>query len=281
MQASMGTLDLPELRTINDYKIDKSKFTMERNNCLVTPATAIDSSEGVLLYEYSHEVVQNTSVFGQFQIGVATLCFMDSDAVGESNCRLLGFVTRGSTKLLVAEDLGNSTLEVLMDEDGAVTRDLVLEIAYQVAKALSVYADLKIPHQGVHPSNIFQKEGIWILGPPFPLPIIDEIEVAEKNVRCSSPETPFGSRSTYEGDIWSYGVLLQQMLDKIKDRENAISEIIHLDDQSEGFLWKMIKRRTSTATINANLTLNGLISHCLEQKTPLRWSAHRVIKSSV
>lgn len=277
----MDSLELPELRSINDYQVDKSRNTMERHSSTVTPAKALGSDETVLLYEYSEDIVLNANIFGPFKIGVATLCYMDSEAVGENNVRLLGFVSRGETKLLVVEDLGNDSLEGLIKNEEFLTLEMIKDIAYQVARALEVYSDLKIPHHGVHPSNIFLKDGTWILGPPFPLPITDEIEISETNFKYSAPETPFGSRSTFEGDMWSYGVLLTQLLEKLKFRETAPSEIIPIEVNEEGFLWRLMKRRVSTTTFVLNMTLPRLADQCKQEKIPLRWSAHKVVRCSV
>ncbi|MGI8432809.1 MAG: protein kinase domain-containing protein [Chthoniobacterales bacterium] len=125
-----------------------------------------------------------------------------------------------ATPYVATEFIEGSTLRARMSQ-GAISPNEVLDIARQVASALSVAHRAGIVHRDIKPENIMLRPdgyvkvldfGIAQVTPPLGIPTETGREMIQGTARYMSHEQAGGRSVDARSDLWSLGVVLYEML---------------------------------------------------------------------
>ena len=119
--------------------------------------------------------------------------------------------------VIVMEFISGITLKELLKE-GALPTDLLIDYAIQIARGLEVVHETGVMHRDLKPANIMiTNEGVLkILD--FGLAKLHEASTVTRSgatigtVAYMSPEQARGDRVDFRTDIWSFGVILYEMM---------------------------------------------------------------------
>lgn len=281
MKKTLDTVPLPVFGKFDDFIPDKSRAIIEAHFGTITSGKMRESDLQVCVHEYYPSISSSSADFSRFKLTIETLYYMDQCAVGDENCKILGFLERQDDGCSIAfQELGENSLAKII-ETGKIEIQLIEAVAYYVGKALAVFADLKLAHQGVNPYNIFLKDNEWILGPPLPVALSEQIQIGKKTVNYKAPEYKSKFKPHVEGDTWSYGVLIGHLL-SLNKKENHQKDF-ELEESDGGcILWKFIKRRGSSFRVPlTNTSIQDIAIHCAQENYKARWSISKVIQTAV
>lgn len=275
-----GTLKKEDLSWNLEEPIRISDFSKIRH-AVVTPTSA-----KVFVHVFEGKQVKAFSHFVDFEIKIKTLCYMDKKALTDYNVRPLNMFGHQDKKYLVCEDVGNMTLQSILDfGTQELTRPMVLDLAYHLSKALTVYAELRMANKAVHPTNIYYFNGKWMLGPPSPDYLSGGIEVDGKSMKFKPPEASSSEKIIDDslGDIWSLGVILDYLMALTRAKEDK-QESLTIETEEKSFFKSLIMSRRRSSQSNQpplNVTLLDIVSFCTQENPANRWKAESISRSSV
>lgn len=69
---------------------------------------------------------------------------------------------------IVYEEYGKKSISNIMTQDPQRRKnpEFLVRICYETVRGLKVLSTYNLPHKGIHPSNIFEKNGVFKLGLP-------------------------------------------------------------------------------------------------------------------
>ncbi|MDX1613355.1 MAG: protein kinase [Candidatus Promineifilaceae bacterium] len=204
--------------------------------------------------------------------------------------KLLATDERDGRHYLVMEHIAGGDLGALLQRDESLSLQAVLTIALDLADALTRAHHLGILHRDVKPANILLDEaglprltdfGIARLGPDS-----DVTEAGEVlgTIAYLSPEACMGKELDSRADIWSFGVVLYEMLTGLRPFADAtaagtVTRILHepvadvapvrpdLPAALEDLLLRMLTKNRDERIPSARLV--GAELEALLQGTPL------------
>jgi serine/threonine protein kinase len=111
---------------------------------------------------------------------------------------------------VIHEDWGGESLEQIFQYRSGVGFDEedTIKIIYEVLKALEITKTFKMPHGGVYPSNIYEKNNMIRLGLPNFRKIPGQVKVRKRVLDFNAPEPA----QTAKSDLWSVGLLIVDLM---------------------------------------------------------------------
>ncbi|MBI5960751.1 MAG: serine/threonine protein kinase, partial [Chloroflexi bacterium] len=174
-------------------------------------------------------VLDNPDLVDRFQ--------REGEALGQLNhpniVKLLGGVEEGDKHYLIMEYVGGGSLRDLLDDQSRLPLEAVLNIALDLADALTRAHRLNIIHRDIKPDNVLLAEDAT--------PRLTDFGVAHLGDRTRltqtgsvigtyaylSPEACNGLELDERADIWSFGVMLYEMLaGRVPFQENSTAAVI-------------------------------------------------------
>lgn len=181
--------------------------------------------------------------------------------------------TEGNINYIVMELLENKTLKDYIEEHGALSSEITLKIAAQVASALETAHKAHIIHRDIKPHNIILNRNLVAKVTDFGIAKITNTSSATitsfgttmGSVHYFSPEHAKGGYTDEKSDIYSLGVVMYEMATgKLPfDGESPVSVALkHIQDTPE-----------EPIVINPNVTpaLNQIILKAMAKSTAERY----------
>jgi class 3 adenylate cyclase/tRNA A-37 threonylcarbamoyl transferase component Bud32 len=126
--------------------------------------------------------------------------------------------TQDGTYYIVMEYMESGTLEDLIEHEGSLPPQRATEVALQVAKALSVAHERGIVHRDIKPQNILlsksgeAKVADFGIARAATATTMTQAGSVMSTVHYISPEQALGEPATPRSDLYSFGVVLYEML---------------------------------------------------------------------
>lgn len=255
--------------------------------CRIRHATLTECKTPVMVHQYEDKQTNKFSLFEEFELKINMLRFLDRKALTPHNVRPLGVIPHPGKKLIVFEDLGDTTLQRILDLGSSdFTRKMVVELVFQISRALSVYSEMKLTNKAVHPDNIYRYEDRWVLGPPSPEYLHGEIEINGKIMKYQPPE--YGHEKDHSGniygDVWGLGVIATYLLALTKSKAEDSRETSTSDQEDPGFIKSLILpilRSGQTNVTPTNAGLLDIVGFCMQPVPTQRWKPEVICNSSV
>lgn len=181
--------------------------------------------------------------------------------------------TEGNINYIVMELLENKTLKDYIEEHGALSSELTLKIAAQIASALETAHRAHIIHRDIKPHNIILNKNLVAKVTDFGIAKITNTTSATitsfgstmGSVHYFSPEHAKGGYTDEKSDIYSLGVVMYEMATgKLPfDGESPVSVALkHIQEEPE-----------EPAVINPSVTpaLNQIILKAMAKSTAERY----------
>jgi serine/threonine protein kinase len=132
--------------------------------------------------------------------------------------KMLATIEEDGQHYIVMEYVGGGSLRDLLDNEGRLPLERVLHIALDLSDALTRAHRLKIVHRDIKPANVLlAKDGTPRLTDFGAARLQDRTDLTEQGtvigtIAYLSPEACKGQKLDARNDIWSFGVMLFEML---------------------------------------------------------------------
>ena len=199
-----------------DLEFLKGRKARETPTGFIYVCRLLSTGQEVYVKEYRYDRIKSLS--GQrlqdYERDVMTLMFLLPESANQHMCKVLGLIEHQKNRLLVFELFTEGSLfEYMANQIHHVTNAQILITAYHIALGLSVFNEIKIVHNGVHPKNIFKRGSNWVLGPPDLLSEEDIYDLGEKRqINYKPPESIESNKLSLSTDIWAYGCLILHLI---------------------------------------------------------------------
>ena len=184
---------------------------------------------------------------------------------------------------IVMELLESNTLKDYIDKNGALSNDLTLKIAAQIASALEAAHKANIVHRDIKPQNIILNQNMVAKVTDFGIAKVQNATSATitsfgstmGSVHYFSPEHAKGGYTDAKSDLYSLGVVMYEMATgKLPfDAESAVSVALkHIQDEP-------VAPRDVNPTIS--VALNQIILKAMQKSTATRYQSASEMLSDI
>jgi len=121
-----------------------------------------------------------------------------------------GLEEAGGRAFVVTEHVPGESLRALL-ERGAIDTDRAIDVALQILSALSSAHETGVVHRSLSPGRV-------VVTPSGRVKVVDFAPSRSADPRYAAPEQRGGTRADHRCDLFSFGVILEEMLGGAPDR---------------------------------------------------------------
>lgn len=195
------------------YDNDSAKTLLSFDTAFIK--TASSSSTTILYYELHKNLCSEKilSKLDEFQATCLKLMYYEPQDTKKPIVNILNFENTKNELRIYFEYFPFETLREKLDKS-KFDEETALNTIHSLIPALKILQVLGISHGGIFPGNILfdKRDGRILLGPPFLSPINRSIFFEKELISYDSPAVVIQSSPQFKDNIWSLGILLQEMI---------------------------------------------------------------------